>query len=134
MEGRIVFTLIQDHSFFENFQKIWWLNNSKSVDFINSNNYKRLPWIWPFFRFKPYTESEILRLRPWSWGQERKKVIRKAFKYNNKAQNFLDKDIFSVMKIYCSVYFWLFTLERCSVFYWARGRKKLKIYLVRGLV
>ena len=65
-----------------------------------------------FFRFKPYLEwdpkAEALKLRP---GE--KKVIRKAFKYNNKAQNFLDKDIFSVMKIYCSVYFWLFTLERC---------------------
>ena len=87
-----------------------------------------------FFSDLSPTKSEILRLRPWSWGQERKKVIRKAFKYNNKAQNFLDKDIFSVMKIYCSVYFWLFTSERCSVFYWARGRKKSKIYLVRRLV
>ena len=128
MEGKIVFTLIQDHSFFENFQKIWWPKNSKTIDFINSNK-----WIWPFFSFEPYWEwdpkAEALKLRP---GE--KKVIRKAFKYNNKAQNFLDKDIFSVMKIYCSVYFWLFTLERCSVFYWARGRKKLKIYLVRGLV
>ena len=35
---------------------------------LHSKNYKRLPWIWPFFRFKPYWEwdpkAEALKLRP----------------------------------------------------------------------